>query len=66
MLVHRPYIVADGPNPKRISPWRGPFYTEEATASIVARREGREPTPFSPGSALLALPVEPEELVMPL
>ena len=35
----------------------------EATARIVALREGRDPTPFSPGSALLAVSVANESMV---
>ena len=31
------------------------LYAEEATARIVPLREGQEPTPFSPVSALLAV-----------
>ena len=34
VLVHRPYNAADGPNPKPISPWRGP-YTVRAPISPV-------------------------------
>ena len=34
VLVHRPYNEADGPNPKPISPWRGP-YTVRAPISPV-------------------------------
>ena len=39
------------------------LYTEEATVCIVALRDGREPTPFSPGSALLAFSVANESMV---
>ena len=39
------------------------LYTEEATARIVALREGRDPTPFSAGSELLAVSVANESLV---
>ena len=37
ILIHRPYTEADGPNPKLIGPWRGP-YTVRAQTSLVIYR----------------------------
>ena len=37
VLIHRPYNETDGPNPKLISPWRGP-YTARAQKSPVIYR----------------------------
>ena len=37
MLVHRPYSVADGHNPKIISPWRGPFTVRTQLSLVIYR-----------------------------
>ena len=37
VLVHRPDTVADGPNPKLISPWRGPFTVRSQLSPVVFR-----------------------------
>ena len=37
MLVHCPYRVADGPNPKLISPWRGPFTVRSQLSPVIYR-----------------------------
>ena len=35
--MHRPYTVAGGPNPKLISPWRGPFTVCSQLSPVVYR-----------------------------
>lgn len=37
MLVHRPYTNADGPNPKIVSPWRGPFTVRSQLSPVIYR-----------------------------
>jgi len=37
VFVHRPYTVADGPNPKLISPWRGPFTVRSQLSPVIYR-----------------------------
>ena len=37
VLVHRPYTVGDGPNPKLISPWRGPFTVRSQLSPVIYR-----------------------------
>ena len=37
VLVHRPYTVADGPNPKIISPWRGPYTVRSQLSPVIYR-----------------------------
>ena len=44
VLIHRPYNEADGPNPKLISPWRGP-YTVRAQLSPVIYRVTKDGNP---------------------
>ena len=44
VLIHRPYNGADGPNPKLISPWRGP-YTVRAQMSPVIYRVTKDDNP---------------------
>ena len=44
VLIHRPYNEADGPNPKLISPWRGP-YTVRAQMSFVIYRVSKDGNP---------------------
>ena len=44
ILIHRPYNEDDGPNPKLISPWRGP-YTERAQLSPVIYRVTKDGNP---------------------
>ena len=44
MLVHRPYTEADGPNPKLISPWRGPFVVRSRLSPVIYRvSRGEQP-----------------------
>ena len=44
VLIHRPYNEADGPNPKLVSPWRGP-YTVRAQMSPVIYRVTKDGNP---------------------
>ena len=44
VLIHRPYNEADRPNPKLISPWRGP-YTVRAQMSPVIYRVTKDGNP---------------------
>ena len=44
VLIHRPYNQADGPNPKLMSPWRGP-YTIRAQMSPVIYRVTKDGNP---------------------
>ena len=44
VLIHRPYNEADGPNPKLISHWRGP-YTVRAQKSPVIYRVTKDGNP---------------------
>ena len=37
VLIHRPYNEADGPNPKLISPWRGPYTVRAQMSPIIYR-----------------------------
>ena len=37
VLVHRPYTEDDGPNPKLISPWRGPFVVRSRLSPVIYR-----------------------------
>ena len=37
VLVHRPYTVADGLNPKLIIPWRGPFTVPSLLSPVIFR-----------------------------
>ena len=37
VLVHRPYTVPDEPNPKLISPWRGPFTVRSLLSPVICR-----------------------------
>ena len=37
VLVHRPYTVADGPNPKLICPWRGPYTVRSLSSPVIYR-----------------------------
>ena len=37
VLIHRPYTEADGPNPKLISPWRGPYTVRAQTSPVIYR-----------------------------
>ena len=37
LVVHRPYTVADEPNPKLISPWRGPFAVRSQLSPVIYR-----------------------------
>ena len=43
-ITHHPYNEADGPNPKLISPWRGP-YTVRAQMSLVIYRVTKDDNP---------------------
>ena len=44
VLVHRPYTIADGPNPKLISPWRGPFVVRLRLSPVIYRvSRGEQP-----------------------
>ena len=36
VLIHRPYTEADGPNPKLISPWRGPHTVRAQTSPVIS------------------------------
>ena len=59
----RATIWGDAGNPMKPQELAMLLYTEEATARIVALREGRDPTPLSAGSDLLAVSVANESLV---
>ena len=37
VLVHRPATVTDGPNPKLISPWHGPFTVRSQLSPVIYR-----------------------------
>ena len=37
VLIHRPYNEADGPNPKLISPWRGPYTVRAQMSPVIYR-----------------------------
>jgi len=37
VLVHRPHTVTDGPNPKLISPWHGPFTVRSKVSPVIYR-----------------------------
>ena len=37
VLIHRPYNEADGPNPKLISPWRGPYTVRGQLSPVIYR-----------------------------
>lgn len=37
VLVHRPATVTDGPNPKLISPWHGPFTVRSQVSPVIYR-----------------------------
>ena len=37
VLVHRPHTVTDGPNPKLLSPWHGPFTIRSKLSPVVYR-----------------------------
>ena len=37
VIIHRPYTEADGPNPKLISPWRGPYTVRAQTSPVIYR-----------------------------
>ena len=42
--IHRPYTEADGPNPKLISPWRGPFVVRSRLSpAIYSVSKGDQP-----------------------
>jgi len=44
VLVHRPYSEADGPNPKLISSWRGPFVIRSRLSPVIYRvSKGNQP-----------------------
>ena len=48
VLVHRPYTEADGPNPKLISPWRGPFVVRSRLSPVIYRvSRGEQPNETS-------------------
>ena len=36
-ITHHPYNEADGPNPKLISPWRGPYTVRAQMSSVIYR-----------------------------
>ena len=37
VLVHRPYIEADGPNLKLINPWRGLYVVRSRLSPVIYR-----------------------------
>ena len=37
VLIHRPYNEADGPNPKLINPWRGPYTVRSQLSPVIYR-----------------------------
>ena len=37
VLIHRPYNEADGPNPKLISPWHGPYTVRAQMSPVIYR-----------------------------
>ena len=57
VLLHRPYDDTDGPNPKLVSPWHGP-YTVRAKLSPVIYRVSKpnEPTELSVHLGRMKLP----------
>ena len=48
VLLHRPYTAADGPNPKLISPWRGPYVVRSRLSPVIYRvSKGDKPEEMS-------------------